>query len=659
MIKINRVWLKLSIAFVLMVIVIMALVTYTFTIRQITAERKELNDNMGSIARMIASVRFVESEGWYVYQDWIDNLIESEVSAQIVYIAIFDENQNLAARTLNYSLLDLGSSTYLTASEQDEIVERLVRGHVAQESQQDFDHILVDIREGSQYLGHVDVGFSLVEFNVQVLNRLFTNLGYFILFLISGILGSIFLGKKITKPLTVMSKAMRLVSAGQLDQQLDIENTDEIGDLARSFNYMTVRLQERQIIESFARKLAFTVNFEKLQKLIIDDISQAMKAQKGAILLKQEGPSAQFFTTVCKYPQQNSKSVSLKTEAVMSNILDNQKGPITKRHFADSEELLLLRINLQKELEFENIELLIPIKSNTEIIGFILLSEKTDSSAYDINEQQFLATLTNQATFAIEHAFVLQELTAKQHLEKELEIARIVQKRLLPENEPFIKGAQISGVCLPAFEIGGDYFDYFVLDENRTGIAIADVSGKGTSAAFYMAEIKGMMTSLAHVVNSPKKLLEIVNRRLYQNVDRKVFATMIYGIWDSSTNEFNFVRAGHNALIVKKAASDVEFLIPQGIGLGLANDDMFKKFSDEIKLSLSSGDTIVLYTDGISEAMNNKKEEFGEDRLCDVLSTLNGHTPKEMQTSILNHVKNFTQNAPQHDDITMVLLKVE
>ena len=456
-----------------------------------------------------------------------------------------------------------------------------------------------------------------------------------------------------------MSRAMHLVSDGELGQQLDIINNDEIGDLARSFNYMTVRLHERQIIESFARKLAFTVNFEKLQRLIIDEISLAMKAKESAILLRRKTLAGKFVANVIKYPLKSTKQEMINIDVEYCKSLIDQNMPVTKEQFSSFDGLLSLEEIFRSQLNFEHIEIFIPIKSKSEILGLIILSQKTDSFDYDKNEQQFLTTLTNQATFAIEHAFVLQELSAKEHLERELEIARNVQKRLLPDKEPFIRGAQISGVCLPAFEVGGDYFDYFELDAYRTGIAIADVSGKGTSAAFYMAEIKGMMASLAPVVESPKKLLEIVNRRLYKNVDRKVFATMIYGIWDSRTNDFNFVRAGHNALIVKKSSNDIEFMIPQGIGLGLANDEIFMKYSDEIKLSLTSGDTIFLYTDGISEARNNNKEEFGEDRLCDVLASLNGFTPKEMQARILSHVKDFAQNAPQHDDITMVFLKVE
>ena len=191
--RINRLWIKISFALVIMVVVMMAAVTYMFTIRQIDAERVEIRESMGRIARMIASVRFVETAGWYAYQDWIDNLIKSDTKQNIIYIAVFDENNKLVARTLEHSLLDLGMGAYLTPAEQDAIIERLIEGHIARESQRDFDHILVDIREGGFYLGKVDVGFSLVAFNNRTRQRLFTNLGFFIFFFIVGIFGAVFI----------------------------------------------------------------------------------------------------------------------------------------------------------------------------------------------------------------------------------------------------------------------------------------------------------------------------------------------------------------------------------------------------------------------------------------------------------------------------------
>lgn len=659
LLKPTRVWIKLSIAFVLMIIMIMGLVTYTFTLRQISAERKELRDSMAAIARMVASVRFVESEGWYIYQDWIDNLVQSDATREIIYIAVFDENRTLVARTLNSRHLDLGVNTYLTPSEEYEIIERLVQGQIAEESRRDFDHIRVNISEGDNYLGRVDVGFSLVDFNIRVYNRLLINLGFFILFTFSAILGSIFLGKRMTRPITRMTEAMKSVSEGRLDQNLQIPGRDEIAELARTFNYMTARLKERQVIEQFARKLAFTSDYETLHKTILSEIAGAASAKKAALFTRRKTESGQDCFFASAYPRIREGLHRIDLDRECCRELGARSAPVIREQFEHINGLGHLLSVAADVLKVTDVHVVVSLNSNGELLGIAMLSGPPGDRQYDEDELQFLQILADQATFAVEHVQVLEDLKAREHFERELEIARSVQQRLLPQGAPPIDGAQLTGTCLPAYEVGGDYFDYFRLDENRIGIAIADVSGKGTSAAFYMAEMKGMMSSLAPVVDSPKRLLEIVNHRLYKKIDRRVFATMIYGIWDCRTNEFLFVRAGHNALLLKRANGETELLVPQGIGLGLADSEFFHRYSDEIKLGLESGDTILLYTDGISEARNDLREEYGEDRLVQLLDRLNGVTLDEMQQRILQDVSQFSQNQAQHDDITMVLLKVD
>ena len=138
---------------------------------------------------------------------------------------------------------------------------------------------------------------------------------------------------------------------------------------------------------------------------------------------------------------------------------------------------------------------------------------------------------------AIENALLLNELTEQERLKRELEIARTVQNSLLPQSNPEISGLDIDGLCIPATEIGGDYFDFFPLDNHTLGIAIADVTGKGTSAAFYMAVVKGIMLSLTPIFSSPQQLLSELNRRLYGTMERKIFVTMIYGIFDIKKNK--------------------------------------------------------------------------------------------------------------------------
>ncbi|MFQ5677385.1 MAG: PP2C family protein-serine/threonine phosphatase, partial [bacterium] len=271
--------------------------------------------------------------------------------------------------------------------------------------------------------------------------------------------------------------------------------------------------------------------------------------------------------------------------------------------------------------------------------------------------RHFAATLAAQATFALDNAILYEELRDQERIKRELEIAREVQQRLLPSEMPCIDGFELDAICLPAQEVGGDYFDFFPINRDLLGIVIADVSGKGTSASFYMAEIKGMMNSLTAIYKSPKSVLVQLNQHLYDSLEKKVFATMIYGVLHVKARTFTFARAGHNSLLRKPWERSCEFLTPPGIGLGLDPGKEFEESLSEETIALDNGDTLVLYTDGITESMDEKHELFGEERLLDIIQKAGFVSPVELKETIFNNIRSFSDGAYQHDDLTMVILQ--
>ena len=304
--------------------------------------------------------------------------------------------------------------------------------------------------------------------------------------------------------------------------------------------------------------------------------------------------------------------------------------------------------------------LITPIIIQKGLIGIFVLGPKPDHTPYTKAEKHYLRTLIGQSGFAVENVLLWEELTEQERLQRELEIARNVQKNLLPQEHPRIAGLDIDGICIPAEEVGGDYYDYFHIDDHTTGIAIADVTGKGTSASFYMALVKGMMLSLTSIYRSPQKLLMELNRRLYGVMDSKTFVTMSYAVLDTKKRQLTLARAGHNALILQNSErSYIECLAPEGIGLGLEHGDTFDRTIIEKQIEYHSGDTFVFYTDGISEAMNAQREEFGEERLIRLIESSDHQKSRDIRDSIIENVRAFVRDAPQHDDITMVVLKVD
>jgi serine phosphatase RsbU (regulator of sigma subunit) len=274
-----------------------------------------------------------------------------------------------------------------------------------------------------------------------------------------------------------------------------------------------------------------------------------------------------------------------------------------------------------------------------------------------------LAESFNQMTGSIED--LLRQAEEKKRLEEELRIARVIQMSLLPQGQIAMPGVSVSALCVPAREVGGDYYDFFPLGDDRFGMLIADVSGKGTSAALYMAELKGLMLSLSRTCPSPRQLMLTANQIISDHLDSRSFITMAYAVIDLAARTMVYARAGHTPLIYRSDSGDgdpsVEVLTPDGLVLGLRIDggETFERLLTEITIPLHRGDAMLLFTDGISEAMNAESDLFGDDRLARLVGE-HGHLPTdELRERILREIDAFVAGAPQHDDMTMILIKFE
>jgi serine phosphatase RsbU (regulator of sigma subunit) len=261
---------------------------------------------------------------------------------------------------------------------------------------------------------------------------------------------------------------------------------------------------------------------------------------------------------------------------------------------------------------------------------------------------------------------LLQQKAEKERLEQELKIAREIQMSLLPQGPLRMPGIALTGHCEPAREVGGDYYDFVPLDDRRLGILIADVSGKGTSAALYMAALKGIILSLSQQHRSPRALLIEANGILSRHLDSRSFITITYAVIDLEHRTLVYARAGHCPLIYMPGPwaepRCVQILAPDGLVLGLQIDDggqTFTRLLEEATLPLGPGDLFVLYTDGITEAANPDGDYFGEQRLGDLVQA-HAHLPfEELRERILREVGGFVGASPQQDDMTMLLVKVD
>jgi phosphoserine phosphatase RsbU/P len=250
-------------------------------------------------------------------------------------------------------------------------------------------------------------------------------------------------------------------------------------------------------------------------------------------------------------------------------------------------------------------------------------------------------------------------ISERERLQRELEIAHEVQMSFLPKEKPDIRDIDVAGRCIPAHEVGGDYYDFIIINDNQFGVVIGDVSGKGTKASFYMTLTKGILRSTARHATNPARVLTDVNRTFYESAERGAFISMVYGIFNMNENTLTVARAGHNPVIFwKSAAANGELINPEGIALGLNRGSIFNNTIKEVTIRYESGDVFIFYTDGFSEAVNKQNEEFSDKRLNETAQKYNHLSAEEILNAIVSETNQFTGRTPQRDDMTMVVVKI-
>ncbi len=292
----------------------------------------------------------------------------------------------------------------------------------------------------------------------------------------------------------------------------------------------------------------------------------------------------------------------------------------------------------------------VPLKVGERITGVAQVINRLDDKPFDKDDLDLFIALCSMAAIAIENAKMHRSLMEKQRLVKDMEFARTVQESFLPQQAPEIKNYRFSSHYTPAQEVGGDFFDFFRLDRGRTGIVIGDVSGKGVPAALYMAKLGSDLRTLAFTEQDPAAALRKLNDLLAARSRRGMFATVLYMELDSGSSRVTASNAGHLPPIVRRADGSVERFSPAGGSpLGILPGMAFGQEA----LQLGPGDIVVLYTDGIIEAMNARDELYGYERF-EALIRKSPPEPDALKSAIIGDVNRFTGLSPQHDDMTLV-----
>jgi serine phosphatase RsbU (regulator of sigma subunit) len=305
----------------------------------------------------------------------------------------------------------------------------------------------------------------------------------------------------------------------------------------------------------------------------------------------------------------------------------------------------------------ENIYTVVPMIIKSKIVGLILFGLKHSGAQFAGKDLELLQAAANQAAIAVENARLYQSEAEKLRLERDLEVARKIQESLLPRNIPFIKGLDIYGIMKPAMQVGGDYYDLIPISPTKIFVVVGDVSGKGLSASLYMTKLQTIIQFACTPDKSPKEIVIELNKKLYNLMERSWFITLTLALFDTEKNTVTFCRAGHMPVIAAFNGT-VESYRTKGLGLGLEQGTIFDASICEQEIALKPDQLYAFFSDGITEAMNEDEELFGEDNLIKLLKGRSADSSKEVIDNVWKEVTDFRGTTIQYDDITIVVVKV-
>ncbi len=403
------------------------------------------------------------------------------------------------------------------------------------------------------------------------------------------------------------------------------------------------KAKEVSSLQYFSKLINQVLDFEELAETITDITIKVSSAESAWIVIENKNEQKVLA----------NKNISFADAALINKFLF--ENDICKK-LIETKICSLEKLNDKSKLseKFGSITVS-PLKGLNETKGFLIAARKNNFIFYD-EDKTAIDTFADYASVAIENSWLLEQSIEKERLEKELDVARDIQNKILPSKDPEFESLSVSSVFIPAFEVGGDYYDYFELSKNKFAFIIADVSGKGISAAFIMAEVKGIFSSLSRMLESPKEILVKANEILHQTLNKKNFVSALYGIIDLEKENILFARAGHcPALLVRNNL--VKTFKPSGIGLGLTTQNIFSNYLEEIEIGFKENDLIIFYTDGVTESKNKEFEDFGEQKFSNILIEHSNKSVNQIANEVIKNVTIFSESHVQYDDITLVIFK--
>lgn len=402
------------------------------------------------------------------------------------------------------------------------------------------------------------------------------------------------------------------------------------------------KLEEFLLLQRSSQRLNSILDLDLLLEEIVTDVGETFGYLRTGVLLKDDESDELIIAAVRGW----TKNYHVKGDRFKIGVygMIGHVAAIKKTYYAPD---VTVDPHYKISEESTRSEVDIPLMIKDKLIGVFSIQHH-EKNAFDPERIELLETLASQIAIAIENArLFLRERQERERISTELNEARKIQFHLFPQSAPEIPDFNISGICLPCLEAGGDWFDYIQLKDEKIGIVLADVSGKGMGAALLMSSTRSILRLVANQSLSPGDVLKKVNDLLINDFPTSKFVTMIYAVLDPINKNIIIANAGHLLPIINQERNPVLVETNSGLPLGIAPFDY-----TDMKISLQKGDRLFFYSDGITEAMNKSNEEFGTERFLKVLKD-----NKANINSIIKEVQEFTGGNSQSDDITLLIIE--
>jgi phosphoserine phosphatase RsbU/P len=379
-------------------------------------------------------------------------------------------------------------------------------------------------------------------------------------------------------------------------------------------------------------------------------VFEAVPAERCVIMLRDDSVEGGMKIVVARVRGKDEKLEEVRiSRTVMDEVMKNGKSVLTSdaqhdpRFASQTMALLGIRSVLAVPLSVDE----------RDVFGIVYADSPTYEATFTEEHLNILTTLASVAAIRVENASLMEARFERERMERELELATEIQQRFQPSEAPKMDGYEFQGISFSCYEIGGDYYDFIKMHDGKMLIALGDVSGKGTAAALLMSSVHAAIHAQVAAKSPLDEMIGSVNLYLAENTPANRFVTLFIAILDPSNGNLRYINAGHNPPLVGRVNGDIEQLSSGGLPLGLLPMADYEVG----EVSLNSGEALIIYSDGVSEANNIREEEFGMDRLTDVVRRNLHGSAAGIRDKVESALSAFTQTAPANDDITLVIVK--